>query len=498
MLQTIQAKAEATAQTRATKEKETPSEDLAGGLNTFFAQFMAAMPTQAAAAGVAPAASAGDDARAATTSRQEVQDRTDARALQQDRDDAAAADAREAVKPKATAPERAVAPKAAPDPAPVALAANPDQPQAQAQATPDSGAPADVAAGKPQMAPAQAPNQTEAASLTAPADAAAAGSAPVAATATPAAGTAAPASGTAVPAAGTAAPTAPAPNAPAPETITAAKAQATLEQASPGLRVQFQFGEQTATQPTSKPALSEFLNQIKVELQSPSFAGVGSGSGEPAAPAATATPQLLPALQAPLPTELQAAFLPLDQPLKEGAPAAASLQSTPTPSEVVGAGAALGANGSVRVTPTTQAAPTAPPRRETPMAQVESTVKWLIKNKDQSAELQLHPEALGRVQIKLKVEGTEVHAKLWASEASAVPVLQEHRAFLEAALKAQGLTLGSFDLQHGHQSDQAPLPNSEPALPALVAGTALAATGQEAPAPLTPGPEGAHRIEFVA
>jgi flagellar hook-length control protein FliK len=490
MLQTIQAKAEATAQTRATKEKETPSEELAGGLNTFFAQFMAAMPTQAAAAGVAPAASAGEDVRAASTasreareaastSSREARERVDARALQQDREDAAAADARGTERPKATTPEQAVARKAAPDPAPAALAANSDQ----AQATPDPGpaAPASATPAKPQAAPAQV---AEAASLTAPADAAAAGSAPEAATANPAGGAATPA--------------APAPKAPAPETIAAAKAQAALEQANPGLRVQFQFGDQSATQPTSKPALSEFLNQVKVELQSPSFAGVGSGSGEPAAPAATATPQLLPALQMPLPTEQQAALLSMGQPLKEGAPAAASLQTALTPAEVVGAGAALGANGSVRVTPTTQAAPAAPPRRETPMAQVESTIKWLIKNKDQSAELQLHPEALGRVQIKLKVEGTQVHAKLWASEAAAMPVLQEHRAFLEASLKAQGLTLGSFDLQHGHQSDQAPLPNPEPALPALVTGTALAATGQEAPVPLTPGPGGAHRIEIVA
>ena len=52
---------------------------------------------------------------------------------------------------------------------------------------------------------------------------------------------------------------------------------------------------------------------------------------------------------------------------------------------------------------------------------------------------------------RAQVEGTVVHAKVWASEASAVPVLQDHRASLETSLKAQGLTLGSFDLQHGRR-----------------------------------------------
>jgi flagellar hook-length control protein FliK len=485
MLQTIQAKAEATAQTHATKEKETPSEELAGGLNTFFAQFMAAMPAQAATAGVTPAAASGEDARAAIANRNAL-NRTEARALRQDSDDDAAADARradqaQAADPRRAAPDqtgqtaqaaRAARAKAAQttpttDPAPQAA---PDQ--AQPQAAPATGATptASPAADQTQAAPAQTAAAT---TLAAPADAAAAGSPATAATA---------------------APVAAAPKPQAPDTIPAAKAQAALEQANPGLRVQFQFGD-PAAQPTSKPALSEFMNQIKVELQSPSFAGVGSGSGESAA---TATPQLLPTLQLPVPTEQQATLLALGQPVKEGAPAAASLQSTLTPSEVVGAGAALGATGSVRVTPTTQAAPAAPLQRETPMSQVDSTIKWLIKNKDQSAELQLHPESLGRVQIKLKVEGTEVHAKLWASEASAMPILQEHRAFLEASLKAQGLTLGSFDLQHGRQSDQAPLPNPDSAPAPLIAAAPLAATGQEAPALLTPGPAGAHRIEIVA
>jgi flagellar hook-length control protein FliK len=86
--------------------------------------------------------------------------------------------------------------------------------------------------------------------------------------------------------------------------------------------------------------------------------------------------------------------------------------------------------------------------------QVEGSIRWIIQNKSQEAELQLHPDSLGRVTIQLKVEGQEVHAHLWASEASSLPILQEHKASLEASLKEQGLNLGSFNLHFGARHDQ--------------------------------------------
>ena len=93
--------------------------------------------------------------------------------------------------------------------------------------------------------------------------------------------------------------------------------------------------------------------------------------------------------------------------------------------------------------------------RPSPMlAQVEGTIRWVLQNKAPGAELQLHPDSLGRVTIQLRVEGQEVHARLWVSEASSLPVLQEHKAFLETSLKEQGLSLGSFSLQAGTQQQQ--------------------------------------------
>lgn len=129
---------------------------------------------------------------------------------------------------------------------------------------------------------------------------------------------------------------------------------------------------------------------------------------------------------------------------------------------------------------------------------MDGSIRWLVKNQDKSAEMQLHPESLGRVQVKLTVEGNVVHAKVWASEAAAVPLLQEHRGYLEDSLKSQGLTLGSFDLQQGRRQEQAPLPTPTEPAPALAGVTAVGAAGQDSPAARAATPNQAGRIEFVA
>jgi flagellar hook-length control protein FliK len=110
------------------------------------------------------------------------------------------------------------------------------------------------------------------------------------------------------------------------------------------------------------------------------------------------------------------------------------------------AGHAQAANGKLPLPP------------QAPMAQMDGSVKWMLRNEQQAAEIQLYPEHLGKVTIRLRVEGNEVHARVWASEASTLPVLREQRAYLESSLKEQGLQLSSFDLQHGKGGQQA---NSE-------------------------------------
>ena len=152
----------------------------------------------------------------------------------------------------------------------------------------------------------------------------------------------------------------------------------------------------------------------------------------------------------------------------------------------------------MRVTAPAETQASLPSGQESLLSQVDGTIRWLIKNQDQGAELQLHPESLGRVQIKLQVEGTVVHAKVWASEPSAVPVLQDHRSFLEASLKSQGLTLGSFDLQQGRRQEQEPASEAAGPATAPVAEVEAAKAGQETPPDSAVLSENPSRIEYVA
>jgi len=324
-------------------------------------------------------------------------------------------------------------------------------------------------------------------------------------TAAPASGTTqTPANGGTTPGAPLQAATPPAPPGPANGTApgadaqSAAKAKDALAQAYPGGNFQTQFGD-AGTAVTNKPPLTEFTNQIQMDPKPGAEMPAPAAEAAAAVPAAAAATSGL-ALAASLPAaQVAGAASLLAVPLATGrdtvgapSPLAGNLASA----QAVGAAAAPGAASAVRVTAPNAGQPALATQQQSPMAQVDGTIRWLVKNNEQGAELQLHPESLGRVQIKLKVEGNVVHAKLWASEAASMPALQEHRSFLEASLKQQGLTLGSFDLQHGHRDDQAPLP--APSQSARSSFQDAPAAGQESPAASAPTSSNANRIEYVA
>jgi len=129
------------------------------------------------------------------------------------------------------------------------------------------------------------------------------------------------------------------------------------------------------------------------------------------------------------------------------------------------------------------------------VAQVETGLRWMLKGGSQEAQLQLHPESLGQVTIHLKVDGGEVHARLWITEPASVQVVREGRPHLEQALRDQGLQLGSFDLQQGHRPFQ-----EAPAAPALrepVVPEPLIAR-QESPAISAPSILNPHHVELYA
>jgi flagellar hook-length control protein FliK len=286
--------------------------------------------------------------------------------------------------------------------------------------------------------------------------------------------------------------------------------QDALAQAYPGGKFQSSYGD-AETPLTTKAPLTELVNQIQMDTNASAVAQKDSASAlAPAAAAAAAVPSPTPqidlaaAFQAFQTPQLASQVTLLAQPTAESVVAGTSVSasagaaSNAAAAQAMGAGAQAGASGSVRVTASTSGDSARATSDPTPFSQVDGTIKWLVKNQDQGAELQLHPESLGQVQIKLKVEGTVVHAKVWASEASTVPILQDHRAQLETSLKAQGLTLGSFDLQHGHRQQQTPLPTpaATPSTPSVSLTAAQA--GQDSPVSLSQIALHTSRIEYVA
>jgi hypothetical protein len=119
----------------------------------------------------------------------------------------------------------------------------------------------------------------------------------------------------------------------------------------------------------------------------------------------------------------------------------------------------------------------------------------MLKGGAQEAQLQLHPESLGQVTIHLKVEGGEVHARLWVTEPASVQAVQEGRAHLEQSLKDQGLQLGSFDLHQGnrpfHEAPSAPAFREPTSAEPLI-------TRQEAPSMSQPSILNTHHVELYA
>jgi len=163
-------------------------------------------------------------------------------------------------------------------------------------------------------------------------------------------------------------------------------------------------------------------------------------------------------------------------------------------------GAILPASAPVaEVRGTTSTLPSTPKAMAHPvLAQVDGTIRWILRKQEQGADLQLHPESLGKVQIKLTVEGQQVHAQVWASEPSTVPILREHLAFLDISLREQGLSLGQFQLQQGDRHQEAAFAHrgSQTAFPD--ASPLRAEASQDAPRPSPVPLLGTYRIHVLA
>ncbi len=283
-----------------------------------------------------------------------------------------------------------------------------------------------------------------------------------------------------------------------PKHMPSSKAQAALEQAAPGVQLRFQFSEGAPSQgATAKPALTELLSLPRPEMETPKPV-VSAQRAEVQAPKEASPPAASTATPA---KEVSAAPTPATMMGRE-ATLAPALKSEGLPGKpLTGAEAPLGITGpaAVRGTTPVQAAGMAEgTKAHATFTQMDGTIRWLIKNQEKGAEIQLSPESLGRVVIKLRIEGGEVHARVWASEASTMPLLQEQKAALEASLRQQGLSLGSFDLQQGRRGDDA---QTSQGSEFRTSGAGIAERGekkQDVPIVASPALGGARLLEVFA
>lgn len=259
-------------------------------------------------------------------------------------------------------------------------------------------------------------------------------------------------------------------------------ARARTEPQAPLVSITHQEGE--ASEPVPTPANPALRVQEKVL----------PGLAEPATPST-------PAAEGPVKGTLAAMGLeggklgsePTLTKLASSAQAPASAQ--PEAGSALAALATSRAASAAPASTTPVASPQAGPAPNPPTAQVEGSVRWMLKGGAQEAKLQLHPESLGQVTIHLKVEGGEVHARLWITEPASVQAVQEGRPHLEQSLREQGLQLGSFDLQQGQRPFQeAP---SAPTFRGSLPSDPVVAR-QEAPALPAPSILNPHHVELYA
>lgn len=241
--------------------------------------------------------------------------------------------------------------------------------------------------------------------------------------------------------------------------------------------------------------LQEFLAQPRPPLETPAPLreaappppqSPSEGQHGAPAPSTAAHPQPEPASTGTTVLQQAAVTARASLAANQESPSRSALAAAPT-AGAVGAAAPLEAPQALART-----------RTALPAFQVEGSIRWMLQNRQRGAELHLHPESLGRVTIRLTVEGTEVHARVWASEASTLPLLQEHRTHLEQSLRDQGLSLGSFDLNQGSRGDASPESHKPQPRMAPVSSVDPGAPQQDLPTPEPVLPGGARLLEVFA
>jgi len=100
----------------------------------------------------------------------------------------------------------------------------------------------------------------------------------------------------------------------------------------------------------------------------------------------------------------------------------------------------------------TKAPPAPPPPADSSRAsEILRQLRVQLSPELHSATIQLSPPELGRISIRLRVEGGEMHAVVRAEKRETLDALQRHVPELKATLEALGIQARQFDLELGFE-----------------------------------------------
>lgn len=228
---------------------------------------------------------------------------------------------------------------------------------------------------------------------------------------------------------------------PGPESAENAKpARSTPERSRAGSRGE---GRSESSQPSAPPK-SEPVGE-RASLTQPESAPAMKQGTDPHSAGAPRTPPVVP-VGAPGTQIAPASRLPLP-----GAQVArvdvAGPRATPQPGVTVVRGAAGTSGVSTSRTPVrAPAPPSQPTAKPEPLPQVVRGLALALRQGGGSVTMKMHPENLGTVTVRLRVDGGEVRARLETTEESARRLLMDSTDELRAALEARGLRVERIEV----------------------------------------------------
>ncbi|HEX2956020.1 MAG TPA: flagellar hook-length control protein FliK [Chitinispirillaceae bacterium] len=87
------------------------------------------------------------------------------------------------------------------------------------------------------------------------------------------------------------------------------------------------------------------------------------------------------------------------------------------------------------------------------MEQISGKLTSVIRSGSNEVRIQLRPEALGEVNLQIKMEGDIVFAKIQVESQQVKQIVESNLQSLKDALAGQNLSSGSIDVSVGHEKD---------------------------------------------